>query len=341
MSDEEVFEIKEAKRHAVPMIIALSGISGAGKTYSALLLASGLAGPGAKIGFLDTENGRGCMYADSPGIMKAIPQGYKTIELAPPFHPHRYIGAIDAFETQGYKALVIDSASHAWSGEGGCCDISDKDKGRWNKAKLANKRLVNRLLFSSMHIIVCLRAQEKSKIVKFPSGKEEVISLGILPISEKSLPFEFLLSFFMDEQTKFATPIKCPEMLASIFKTPRMLTKDDGAAITHWNETGEVTDGSDRLIKRSRFAAEQGVIKYREFFSGLTPAQRKAIASIHEANKQIAEEVDRIPVFGSKDEPVEWPTEFDGPQLIWNGKLCRLDTDTGEYRESQPQAMAS
>src|SRR3954463_11050162 len=124
---EEEFVIQDAVRHAVPQIISLSGVSGSGKTYSGILLAGGIAGPNGKIGFLDTENGRGSMYADSPGIVSAIPQGYKRIEMSAPFSPKRYIKAIDAFEKAGFNVLVIDSGSHAWEGDGGCSEIAEND----------------------------------------------------------------------------------------------------------------------------------------------------------------------------------------------------------------------
>src|SRR6476469_9556598 len=101
-----LMEIKKAVRHATPQIIGLAGVSGSGKTYTALLLAAGLAGTDGKVGFLDTENRRGCTYSDSPGIMAALPQGYGTIELSAPFHPKRYCEAIDVFENAGYAALV-------------------------------------------------------------------------------------------------------------------------------------------------------------------------------------------------------------------------------------------
>ena len=302
-------EIKKAVRHAVPQIISLTGLSGSGKTYSALLLAAGLAGPGDKVGFIDTENGRGCVYSDSPGIVAAMPQGYDVIELGPPFHPKRYIEAIDTFENAGYKVLVIDSASHAWNGEGGCQDIAEKDKGRWANAKLANKKLVNRLLNSSMHCVVCLRAQDKNKIVKDAQGKEQTINLGILPISEKGFPFEFLLSFFMEEETKNAKPIKCPEPLMKLFPRDhsKRLTKADGVAIREWNETGTSADSADRLQKRARAAAEDGLAVYVKFFKEtISPAERKILSETsHAANKAIAEQVDHERAAALSEEAAE------------------------------------
>ena len=94
----EQFAVRPAKRHAVPIIMSIDGVQFSGKTYGALMLASGLIKPGGKIGFIDTENGRGEMYADDPDVMKVIPQGYQYLQLHPPFHPDRYVAAIHQYD---------------------------------------------------------------------------------------------------------------------------------------------------------------------------------------------------------------------------------------------------
>lgn len=246
-------EIKRAIRHAIPQVISISGVSGSGKSYSALLFAAGLAGPNGKVGLIDTENGRGCTYSDSPGIMAALPQGYDVIEMGPPFSPRRYIEAINAFESAGYKVVVIDSGSHEWEGDGSASEMAEEDKKRWNRAKAEHKKFVQRLLTSNMHIIVCLRAREKSKIVpKTSTSKEEVISLGIQPIAEKSFVFEMLLSFMIEEKTHLASALKCPEPLAHLFPAPRLLTKLDGDRLREWNETGKSPDEMERVRQRQQ-----------------------------------------------------------------------------------------
>lgn len=52
---------KKAERKRIFVKMALCGVSGSGKTYSALLLAQGL---GGKIAMIDTENGSGELYSD-------------------------------------------------------------------------------------------------------------------------------------------------------------------------------------------------------------------------------------------------------------------------------------
>lgn len=52
---------KKAERKKAFLKIAITGVSGSGKTYSALQLAQGL---GDKIAMIDTENGSGELYSN-------------------------------------------------------------------------------------------------------------------------------------------------------------------------------------------------------------------------------------------------------------------------------------
>lgn len=309
-------EFKKAHRKAVPILMSISSVSGGGKTYSALLLAAGIAGDSGRVGFIDTENGRGEMYADSPGIVKALPQGYDYIRFDPPFSPERYVEYIQAAEKAGIAVCVLDSGTHEWEGIGGCSEIADKNKlggmPNWSKAKMAHKRLVNHLLSSPMHIIICLRARDKVKMLKrgdpmvFSAGqdttdvpvaeKDLVVPLGLQPICEKNLIFEMLLSLQLDEQSHFATPIKAPEPLQPLFTGKRLLTKEDGERIRKWNSSGAALPDGEQLNKRAAAAADEGMESYKAFFAGLTPAQRKLIRhEEHKARAGSMQDVDLLP----------------------------------------------
>lgn len=87
--------------------LALAAPSEAGKTYTALQLATHLGGP---LAVIDTERGSASKFAD------LFP--FDVLELAS-FHPQRYIDAIHDAEEGGYSVLIIDSLSHAWAGKDG------------------------------------------------------------------------------------------------------------------------------------------------------------------------------------------------------------------------------
>lgn len=302
-------EFKDAVRTSAPMLIGLPGVSGSGKTYSAILLAAGLAGPDGTVGFVDTENGRGNLYADSPGIRKALPNGYKIVQLNPPFSPERYIAAMEAAERAGITVLVLDSVSHEWEGIGGCCEIAETNKLRgmpnWAMAKRLHKRFLNKCLCSNMHLIMCLRARDKVKIVKDGAGKDQFVQMGIQPVTEKNFVFEMLLSLQLDEGTHLAKPIKVPEQFTDMFPASgKLITKEDGDRIREWNSGALPLNPAEQLKKLARVTAEDGKAAYQQFFTALTPAQKRMLAgAAHEENKYIAEQADIARAQESDEQP--------------------------------------
>jgi hypothetical protein len=310
-------EIKftKATRKSVPLLISIAGTSGSGKTYSALLLAAGIAGPGGRVGFIDTENGRGEMYADSPGIVRALPAGYDYVRFDPPFSPERYTEHIALAEKSGITVCVIDSGTHEWEGIGGVLESAEKAEerkgrfGKWSDPKMRHKRFMYHCLTSSMHMIFCLRARDKVKMFKrgdaivLDAGqdtsnseiaeKDLIVPLGLQPVCEKNFVFEMLLSLQLDERTHFAGPIKVPEPLIPLFTGKRLLAKADGEAIRQWNETGSALADNEQISKRARATAEEGMAAYSEFWKSLTPEQRKALAAAHGENKKIAAKADK------------------------------------------------
>ncbi len=287
----------KATRRSVPLLISISSVSGGGKTYSALLLAAGLAGPSGRVGFIDTENGRGSMYADSPGIMKALPRGYEIAQLDPDFTPARYIEAIQAAENAGINVLVIDSVSHEWEGIGGCVEMAENNKLKgmpnWSLAKREHKKFMNYCLTTSMHLIFCIRAREKVKLVDVikDNGKKstEVVPIGLQPIAEKNMVFEMTVSLMLDELTHHARPVKVPEPLVKLFPGGKLITKADGEQVLAWNQTGATFDSIERLQQRAKVAADEGIESYEAFFKALPAAQKKMLAdTTHAENKDYA-----------------------------------------------------
>ncbi|MGE5651793.1 ATP-binding protein [Noviherbaspirillum sp. UKPF54] len=193
------FEIHRATKRRAKLRLGMSGPAGSGKTYSALLIASGL---GGRIGMIDTEHGSGDLYAD------LLPDGYDVLSLTPPYTPARYIEAIHALEEAGVSTIIVDSLTHAWSGEGGSLDrqgkIADKSGNSWQAWRQVtpeHNALVETLLQSPCHIIATMRAkteyvQEKDE----RTGKQVVRKIGLAPIMRDGIEYEFTTFFELDVQ---------------------------------------------------------------------------------------------------------------------------------------------
>lgn len=170
------FQIKPAQRQSIKPLIGLYAESGNGKTYSALLLARGMAGPSGKIVMGDTESGRGSLYTD------VLPGSYETFQFDSPFSPARYIKAIEAIEQSGAAVGILDSGSHEWEGMGGVLDMAaenESSSGRaglhnWKKPKMEHALFVQKLLRCSVPLIICLRAKYKTRQTK-DNGKTVIV----------------------------------------------------------------------------------------------------------------------------------------------------------------------
>ena len=291
-----MLEFKRAVRHSLPMQGAFYGPSGSGKTLSALLFASGLSVDG-KVGVIDTEKGRASLHADNKKLLAVMPNGFDVIEIGPTYHPKLFIEAMKFTEDQGYRVCIIDSGSDSWDGPGGCTDIAEDAKGMWNGAKLWNKRMMVTAALSDMHIIWCLKAQDKTKIIdksKSASGKQEYLDLGMTPIWEKNNFYPMLYAFSVDPKTHESTLVKASaDAMWDLFPKPHLIGREDGERLRKWNDTGSAMAEGEQLRKRARMAADDGIAAYQEFFGGLTPAQRKMLEPVHGELKAAAVKADK------------------------------------------------
>lgn len=275
-----ILNIQESRREGARLLVFLAGVSGGGKTYTALQLAYGMAkGVGKKVGFLDTESGRGRLYADE------MPSPFLYAELQPPYSPARYVQAISEFAAAGVEVLVIDSGSHEYEGIGGVQDIAEAGNPKlpnWNRAKGEHKKFMSALLASPMHIILCLRAREKAKPEKqIVDGREKTVyvDMGLQPITEKNVMFEATVSLMLHEQGRRQDVVKCPAALAEIMgRGQGYLSMADGQALRAWVDGAQQLDPkvehSKGLLK---LAAEQGMAALQAAWLALPKAHQKAI----------------------------------------------------------------
>lgn len=277
-----IFTIEEAEREGARLVVGLDGVSGGGKTYTALQLAWGMANyDSKKVGFICTENKRGRLYSNSLVDQDGVVQRFLIGDLVAPFSPQRYIDAIQAFEKAGVEVLVIDSVSHEWEGIGGCDDIANAGNPknpRWNVAKSEHKRFMNALLQSPMHIIVCMRAREKTK-QEYVDGKLKITPLGVQPIQEKNFVFELTASLRMWDGGKAQEVLKCPAELTHILgRGDDYITAADGAALRAWVDGAKQLDPAvERARSNLSLVCEQGMEALSAAWAATPKAIQKAI----------------------------------------------------------------
>lgn len=288
-----ILNIRPAVFGGSKAIIALGGVSGSGKTLTALLIARGMVDKASEIGFLDTENKRGSFYANK------LDGKFQIADLYPPFSPSRYAAAIKEFQDAGVKVLVIDSVSHEWEGEGGCDDIANAPKAdgtprkmaNWIGAKREHKRFMNTLLQSNMHIICCIRAREKMDF----KNPDKPVSLGIQPVCEKNFMFEMTASLLMENEGKKQISLKVPYFLKDAFGSGNdYLGQAVGKKIIEWIGTGEKEDPEITKYKSELLmACELGIAGLTALWNTLTPKQQVKLKPHFGVYKEAAKAYDQ------------------------------------------------
>lgn len=279
-----VLNIREAKREGARLVVGLAGISGSGKTYTALQLAWGLANfDSRKVGLIDAENRRGSLYANCLVDADGVVHPFLVGDLEPPFSPKRYIDAILEFQRAGVEVLVIDSATHEWEGTGGCEEIATAQNPRmpdWSTAKREHKAFMNAALQCNMHIIFCIRAREKVQVQKNAQGKTEVIPLGIMPVQEKNFMFEMTASLLMHSEGTQQDVMKCPADLVDILgRGEGYITATDGKALRDWVDGGVKLDPAVEAARATlKTTSEKGLAALEAAFRALPKKIQKALA---------------------------------------------------------------
>jgi len=147
-------KLRTAQRNQAKIKLALEGVSGSGKTMSALLLVSGMA-DWSKIAVIDTEKHSADLYAHLGE--------YNVLQLSKPFTPERYIKAIEVCENASMEVVIIDSVSHEWEGSGGILDLHGNMPGNsftnWAKMTPRHNAFVQKILESPCHIICTIRTK--------------------------------------------------------------------------------------------------------------------------------------------------------------------------------------
>lgn len=230
---------QKAVKERAKLRIAIDGPAGAGKTYTALVLATMIAkNEGGRIAFLDTERGSASLYADK--------FDFDVIELND-YNPSNYTDVIHMAEKSGdYKVIVLDSLSHAWEGEGGALDMVDRASKQmqsanrfvgWKDVTPLQREMVDAMLMSPLHVIATMRSKMEYVLEKDEkTGKSTVRKVGLAPIQRQGMEFEFTLFADMDTSHNFIVSKTRIESLDGWVKLKP--DSDDFQVIMDWLKTG-------------------------------------------------------------------------------------------------------
>jgi len=324
------FEDKPACREKTPLLIGLVSPSGAGKTYSALRLATGIQRvSGGDIHVIDTEARRALHYAPKRGE-KANPAAgtfdFQHLSFGAPFSPLDYLAAIEHCVKKGAKTIIIDSCSHEHEGPGGVLEMHEAELERmcgsnwqkreamnmlaWSKPKAMRRRLINAMLQIDCNFILNFRAKEKLKMEK---GKPPV-QMGWQPIAGGEFVFEMALKclflpggngvpVLQSDYEGERAMIKIPTQFRGMFdpQNPKQMSEGLGEELARWAAGSAAPDLPTVAELFASFTACHDAATFRtlesqraSIWGKATKEQRAQLKTASDAAKLRAEEAPRF-----------------------------------------------
>lgn len=211
---------KKAVKQEAKLRLAIAGPSGSGKTYTALAIAQAF---GGSVAVVDTERGSASKYADL--------FDFDVLEMEAPFHPDRFVSAIREAASAGYTTIVLDSLSHAWSGQGGLLELVDDAQKRmktsnsfaaWKDVTPIQNRFIEGIVGARIHVIATMRSKQEYVQEKDEhTGKTKIIKVGMAPVQRDGFEYEFDVFLDMDvNNNAIVSKTRCPALTGKVFTKP-------------------------------------------------------------------------------------------------------------------------
>lgn len=220
-------ELRQATRKKAKIRLGLSAVSGAGKTYSALLIARGLSSSWEKVAIIDTENGSADLYSHLGN--------YNVITLDN-HSPEDYITAITTCEKAGMETIITDSITHEWDW---CLDYQSKIGGKyqdWAKVSPRHEAFKTKIINSNCHIITTVRRKQDYDMVKDSNGRTKVEKAGLKEQTREGWEYELTINLELDIR-HLATAGK--DRTGLFMDKPAFIpTIETGELIKNWCELG-------------------------------------------------------------------------------------------------------
>lgn len=257
---------KKATKKQSKLRLALFGVSGGGKTYSALRLATGL---GGKIAVIDTEHGSASKYSDrfDFDVCNIEKASISNILMC-------------MREAQDYDVLIIDSLTHAWNELLQEVDKIAKAKyggnnwSGWSDGNKKQNELIKAILTFPGHVIATMRAETNWTTAVNDRGKVVPVRIGEAPKQGKQIEFEFdmLMQVSQDHQA-----VVLKDRTGKYQDECFLIEENFGKELVNWLEDGETNNNDDdELADFEREAYKKAVEREKTSNDPLLPLDDNA-----------------------------------------------------------------
>jgi len=251
---------KKATKEQCKLRLAMFGVSGSGKTYSALRIAKGLAGKEGKIAVIDTERKSASKYSDRfqfdvADIEKPTINNIKmVIENA-----------------KGYDVLIIDSMTHVWLELLQEVDQIARTKfggntwSAWSEGTPKQMSLINALLSFPGHIIANMRVETNWTTVTNEKGKVVPVRVGEAPKQGKGIEYEFdMLMQISQEHTALVIKDRTGKYQDQIIELP---DEKFGEELANWLTEGTEPKPESVNIRFQKYLSGKNIITKEQLIS--------------------------------------------------------------------------
>lgn len=269
---------KKAKRASRKLRMAIAGIAGSGKTYTALSLANRL---GKKVALLDTERSSAEIYST---LFE-----FDVAQLSS-HHPQKYVDAINEAAKAKYDVMIIDSLSHAWMGREGALDLVSKQGktfNAWGKVTPLQDKLLDTIMTFPGHVIATMRMKQAYEQAKDDKGKITVAKIGLATQQREGIDYEFDLFGVMDALNNLTVEkSRCPALAGKLFAQPG---EELAGIILQWLKSGEEDEVVFAPAATSNAATSNGTLEgeLREKVSAVVKGNEELVHKFLQMKGQI------------------------------------------------------
>lgn len=229
MTNRRIERVQPAVRRSMKARLMIAGPAGAGKTHTALTIARALC-PDEMPLVIDTEEESALTYADK--------FAFHHLPWDPPFNPQELAQVVTEV-APNYPCVIIDSASHFWSDDGGTLDVAGGKFTGWKTARPMQRDLIVSVLRAPTNMIVCVRSKmEHAQETDAKTGKHVVTKLGMAPVQDSTFEYEVNVSAELDmTHTLSISKTRCDLLDGREF--PAGHSTDMALIYSKWLEGGE------------------------------------------------------------------------------------------------------